>query len=170
MPGLSKCRVKGCHQAGWHLCNVEPFTSFLRWNSAGYVNGIADDKFVPSKEDPGFALVGGVKDVGHMQRLSADSGAPLPIADIIMQHLEQVSVRLPAAQPCYALHPHRASQAAAVPSATPDTTMQHPKQVRALVAGNMAGTVSVHVHGSGEANSSGLRARHIQLQQPILHS
>lgn len=81
------------------------------------MNGVANDKFVPTKEDPGFALIGGMKDVGHMQRLSADSGAPLPIADIIMQHLEQVTVRLCAAhaQPRYALHPHPASQAVAYP-------------------------------------------------------
>lgn len=62
---------------------------------AGYVNGVANDKFEPTKEDPGFALVGGMKDVGHMQRLGADSGAPLPIADIMMQHLEQVTHCMP---------------------------------------------------------------------------
>ncbi len=56
------------------------------------MNGVANDNFVPTKEDPGFALIGGMKDVGHMQRLGTESGAPLPIADIIMQHFEQVTL------------------------------------------------------------------------------
>ena len=62
---------------------------------AGYVTGVANDKFEPTKEDPGFALVGGMKDVGHMQRLGAESGAPLPIADVMMQHLQQVTYCAP---------------------------------------------------------------------------
>lgn len=57
---------------------------------AGYANAVANDKFVPTREDPGFALVGGMKDVGHMQRLGRESGAPLPVADIIMQHFQEV--------------------------------------------------------------------------------
>lgn len=52
--------------------------------------------------------------------------------------------------------------------ATPDTAMQHSKQVTTLVADGMQAKVSVH--GPGEAVSFGLRARHIQLHPPISHS
>ena len=57
---------------------------------AGYVNAQANDKFTPTPEDPGFALTGGIKDVSHMQRLGRQSGAPLPIVDIVLQHMQQV--------------------------------------------------------------------------------
>ncbi len=48
------------------------------------------DKFTPTPEDPGFNLEGGMKDVGHMQRLGRESGAPLPVADIVQEHMQQV--------------------------------------------------------------------------------
>lgn len=56
----------------------------------GYVEAVANDKFTPTPEDPGFSLTGGMKDVGHMQRLGRESGAPMPIVDIILQHMQQV--------------------------------------------------------------------------------
>lgn len=37
-------------------------------------------------------LTGGIKDVGHMQRLGKESGAPMPVVDVILQHLQQVQV------------------------------------------------------------------------------
>ncbi|CAL8467100.1 g6636 [Coccomyxa elongata] len=58
--------------------------------TTGYVNAQANDKFTPTPEDPGFALTGGMKDVSHMQRLSRESAAPLPIVDIVLQHMQQV--------------------------------------------------------------------------------
>ncbi|CAK0735348.1 hypothetical protein CVIRNUC_000566 [Coccomyxa viridis] len=56
----------------------------------GYANSVANDKFVRTKADPGFPLIGGLKDVGHMQQLGKDSGASMPVVDIIMQHMRQV--------------------------------------------------------------------------------
>jgi hypothetical protein len=35
-----------------------------------------------------------MKDLGYMQRLSKDSGAPMPVVDILMQHMQQVRMHL----------------------------------------------------------------------------
>ena len=59
----------------------------------GYANSVASDKFVRTEADPGFPLIGGLKDVGHMQQLGKDSGAAMPVVDIIMQHMRQVCSR-----------------------------------------------------------------------------
>lgn len=47
---------------------------------AVYVDAIANDKFQPDPDNPGFNLLGGMKDAGHMQRLGRETGAPLPCA------------------------------------------------------------------------------------------
>ena len=52
---------------------------------------MANDKFARTEADPGFPLIGGLKDVGHMQQLGKDSGAAMPVVDIIMQHMRQVT-------------------------------------------------------------------------------
>ena len=41
-----------------------------------YVDAIANDKFKPDPDNPGFNLLGGMKDAGHMQRLGRETGAP----------------------------------------------------------------------------------------------
>ncbi|EIE26757.1 3-hydroxyisobutyrate dehydrogenase family protein [Coccomyxa subellipsoidea C-169] len=58
--------------------------------TTGYAKALVADKFTPTPEDPGFNLEGGMKDVGHMQRLGRESGAPLPVADIVQEHMQQV--------------------------------------------------------------------------------
>lgn len=58
--------------------------------AAGYAKALVTDKFVPTAEDPGFNLLGGMKDAGHMQRLGRESGAPLPVTDVVLQHMQQV--------------------------------------------------------------------------------
>ena len=58
------------------LCNTRTMRggSCVPHAAAGYVNAIAKDSFEPTPENPGFALVGGIKDVGHMRRLAQESG------------------------------------------------------------------------------------------------
>lgn len=51
---------------------------------------MAGDRFTPTPENPGFSLTGGIKDVGHMQRLGRESGVPVPVVDVVLQHLQQV--------------------------------------------------------------------------------
>ena len=38
---------------------------------------------------------GGIKDVDYMRRLSEDSRAPMPVVDILMQHMQQVCMHWP---------------------------------------------------------------------------
>jgi 3-hydroxyisobutyrate dehydrogenase-like beta-hydroxyacid dehydrogenase len=57
---------------------------------AGYAEAVAGDKFMPTPENPGFSVTGGIKDASHMQRLARESGVSLPVIDIILHHLQQV--------------------------------------------------------------------------------
>ncbi|KAK9916515.1 hypothetical protein WJX75_003594 [Coccomyxa subellipsoidea] len=57
--------------------------------TTGYAKALVTDKFLPTAEDPGFNLLGGMKDAGHMQRLGRESGAPLPVTDVVLQHMQQ---------------------------------------------------------------------------------
>ena len=79
--------------SGSHFAASVPLTSACGSTIlpvAGYANSVANDKFVRTEADPGFPLIGGLKDVGHMQQLGKDSGAAMPVVDIVMQHMQQV--------------------------------------------------------------------------------
>ncbi|KAK9818204.1 hypothetical protein WJX72_008799 [[Myrmecia] bisecta] len=56
---------------------------------AGYAERMAKDQFESTPENPGFSVTGGIKDLGHITRLGRDSQAPLPIAELTLQHLKE---------------------------------------------------------------------------------
>ncbi|KAK9818248.1 hypothetical protein WJX72_009542 [[Myrmecia] bisecta] len=53
-----------------------------------YVTQMAADRFQPTPENPGFHVRLALKDLGHILRLGQKSGAPLPVAEIMMGHLK----------------------------------------------------------------------------------
>lgn len=55
----------------------------------GYGTRIARGDFEMSEEKVGFAVEGGLKDVGHIHRLAKESNAHVPIADIVLSHLKE---------------------------------------------------------------------------------
>ena len=44
-------------------------------------------------EAPGFSARGGFKDATHIQKLAKASGAPMPVADVVVGHLKEVTQR-----------------------------------------------------------------------------
>jgi hypothetical protein len=50
-----------------------------------YVDAIANDKFQPDPDNPGFNLLGGMKDASHMQRLGRETGALCPLCPLLEQ-------------------------------------------------------------------------------------
>lgn len=42
---------------------------------------------------PGFNVQGGLKDATHVQNLGKDSGVPLPVVDIVVNHLTELNQR-----------------------------------------------------------------------------
>lgn len=42
---------------------------------------------------PGFSARGGLKDATHIQNLAKASGVPMPVIDIVVQHLAEVNRR-----------------------------------------------------------------------------
>jgi 3-hydroxyisobutyrate dehydrogenase-like beta-hydroxyacid dehydrogenase len=55
----------------------------------GYGTRMARNEFVP----PGFVLRLGLKDVGLMRKLAEQGSAPLPIADIMHEHLRAAAAK-----------------------------------------------------------------------------
>ena len=87
---LILCRLEWSHPCSHSTSLVSLGLYCVRPPAVGYANSVANDKFVRTEADPGFPLTGGLKDVGHMQQLGKDSGAAMPVVDIIMQHMRQV--------------------------------------------------------------------------------
>ena len=87
---LTLCRLEWSHPCSHSTSLVSLGLYCVRPPAVGYANSVANDKFVRTEADPGFPLTGGLKDVGHMQQLGKDSGAAMPVVDIIMQHMRQV--------------------------------------------------------------------------------
>lgn len=71
-------------------CHSVPRAHQSSYCSAGYAERIAQQSFQITPETPGFALTGGMKDVGHILQLGQDSGVSMPVADIVMGHMKEV--------------------------------------------------------------------------------
>jgi 3-hydroxyisobutyrate dehydrogenase-like beta-hydroxyacid dehydrogenase len=69
----------GAHQAFDLVKALFPIPSIL-----GFSEKMINDQFDGTK---GFALDGGIKDVQHIRRLTADYNSPMPAIDIVHQHL-----------------------------------------------------------------------------------
>ena len=46
-----------------------------------------------SADQPGFSARGGLKDATHIQNLAKASGVPMPVIDIVVQHLTELNQR-----------------------------------------------------------------------------
>lgn len=55
----------------------------LKSIGAAYTSLVVNETFEPA----GFPVTTALKDVSHMRRLAESSGTPLPLADLIWQHL-----------------------------------------------------------------------------------
>lgn len=60
---------------------------------AGYATRTAADKFKITPEEPGFNATGGLKDASHIQNLARQSGASMPVIDLVVDNLKQVRER-----------------------------------------------------------------------------
>ena len=57
---------------------------------ADYTETLAQDRFVPGPQNPGFKLEGGMKDAKHMRQLATDLNVPLPLCDLFLGHMQSV--------------------------------------------------------------------------------
>ena len=57
---------------------------------ADYTETLAQDRFEPTPEKPGFILEGGMKDARHMRQLATDLNVPLPLCDLFLGHKQSV--------------------------------------------------------------------------------
>ncbi|KAG8902941.1 hypothetical protein FRB99_003935 [Tulasnella sp. 403] len=89
----------GVGSTAFHEIATELFPSPLVTN---YSKRIMEDNFDGST---GFNIDGGLKDVHHIQRLSAEHEAPLPIIDTVQQHLLTARA-LNASMPSYKQNPN----------------------------------------------------------------
>ena len=58
---------------------------------AGYAERIEKGSFKITPENLGFAVPGGMKDVGHVIELGKASGVSMPVAEVTMGHLKEVN-------------------------------------------------------------------------------
>jgi 3-hydroxyisobutyrate dehydrogenase-like beta-hydroxyacid dehydrogenase len=57
---------------------------------ADYTETLAQDRFEPTPEKPGFRLDGGYKDGRLMRALATDLNVPLPLCDLFLGHMQPV--------------------------------------------------------------------------------
>ena len=61
---------------------------------AGYAQRIAKGDFNITPEKLGFAIDGGIKDATHITQLGKDSGVPVPVAEVVLGHLQKARAQL----------------------------------------------------------------------------